>query len=75
MLREWVRTYMKDNIKFSNVKVPSYLYTNSKTNRSNRNTIDNISYSVPRWFKEDEEPDWYKDVIKRWNGTASIMPD
>jgi hypothetical protein len=34
-----------------------------------------LSQSLPHWFSEGEEPEWYKDVMKRWKGTASIMPD
>jgi hypothetical protein len=32
-----------------------------------------MTQKEPVWF--DEEPYWYKDVMKRWKGTASIMPD
>lgn len=66
---------MKGNIQFNKGNIRSYLYTNLDSNKSNCDINENTSYSEPRWFKEDEEPDWYKDVIKRWKGTASIMPD
>ena len=66
---------MKNIIQFNKGNIRSYLYTDLDSNKLNCDIKENIFYSVPRWFKEDEEPDWYKDVIKRWNGTASIMPD
>ena len=34
-----------------------------------------MTQKEPVWFSDDEEPAWYKDVMKRWKGTASIMPD